>query len=102
RGRLETQEPERLAHVGNPHRHVVLEWRVIDDPEGPVGTMNLVPDGLCQLEDSGRGRRRNVEVLVARGRRLHTEPDAAGEVAAIGIVPDLPAVAEQMHGILAL
>ena len=57
---------------------------------------------LGQFEDR-RGRRgREVEVVVDRGRRFHREADAVGEVAAVGVVPDLAPVAEDVQRVLAL
>ncbi len=45
---------------------------------------------------------REVEVLVERRRVLHRSRDAPGQVAAVGVVPDLVAVAEDVQRVLAL
>ena len=57
---------------------------------------------LRQLEHRRRLRGREVEVVVERGRMLHRGHDAPGEVAAVGVVPHLAAVAEDVERVLAL
>ena len=92
----------RLADVGDAELDVVLERRVGDVAERAAVAVDLRPDALGELEHRRRRRGREVEVVVDRRRRLHREPDAAGEVAAVRVVADLRPVAEDVERVLAL
>src|SRR5690348_7500983 len=64
--------------------------------------MNLVPDGLSQLQHCSAGRRRQIEVLVLSRRMFDTQPDALRQIAAIGVVTNLASAAEYMQRLLPL
>ncbi len=81
--------------------HVVLE-RVVGDVAELLVAPDLLPDHLGQLEHRGAGGRRQVEVLVEGVGVVHGHDDAPGQVAAVGVVPHLRAVAEDVERILAL
>ena len=103
RGRgLEAQDVARLADVGHAQLDVVLERRVGDVAERLAVAADLAPDRLGQLEHRRRRRRRQVEVVVDRVLRLHGEPDPVGQVAAVGVVADLVALAQDVQRVLAL
>ncbi len=100
--RLEPEHVAGLAHVGDASLDVVLERRIAHEPERPPVGVDLAPDRLGQLEHRRRGGRREVEVLVDRGRRLHRQADPVGQVATVGVVADLVAGAEDVERVLAL
>ncbi len=92
----------RLADVGHAQLDVVLERRIGDVAERLAVAADLAPDGLGQLEDRRRGRGRQVEVVVDGVLRLHRQPDAVGQVATVGVVADLVALAQDVERVLAL
>src|SRR5262249_34144097 len=103
RGRLESEYLAGLADVRDAALHVVLERRVADEPKhGTARPVDLPPDRLGELEDRGRGRGGEVEVVVQRLRRLHRDPNAPREIAAVRVMPDLVARAEDVQRVLAL
>ena len=80
--------------------HVVFEWRVVDDTKRLV-RLHVLPDGLGQFEHGGRLCGRQVEVFVERLGTLQCHSDPAGQVATVGVMPDLSAVAEDPERVLA-
>src|SRR5262249_24143265 len=67
-----------------------------------IDSANLVPDPLREIENRGRLGRREIEVLVAGRRVFHCGDDPAGEIAAVRVMPDLRAVAENTQWVLPL
>ncbi len=86
---------------GHALLHVVVEGVVAHVVERLVAVEPL-PDVLGELEHGGRLGGRQVEVLVERGRVLHGVDDAARQVAAVGVVAHLVALAEDVERVLAL
>ena len=101
RRRLEPEHPACLLDGRDALLHVVRVRLVRDVPQRLV-PLDLAPDQLGQLQHRRRLGRREVEVLVDGRGRLDGQADAARQVAAVGVVADLPAVAQDMQRILAL
>ena len=75
---------------------------VADDPQRHPGAVDLRPDQGGQFQHGGGFGGGQVEVLVQRAGVLQGGGDAAGQVAAIGVVADLGAVAQDVQRVLAL
>ncbi len=99
---LESEDLHGLVDVGHAPLHVVGERLVTHEPQRLVA-LDLSPDRLGQFAvRSWTSAGREVEVLVACRLGLDGQADAAGEVAAIGVVADLAAVAQDVQRVLAL
>ena len=102
RRRLEAEHAPGLLDVGDAHLDVVLEGRVGDVPERLVRPVDLPPDQLGQLEHRRRAAVERLKSSLSAVGRLDRQADAPGQVAAVGVVADLAAVAEDVQRVLAL
>ena len=102
RGGLEAQQIPRLVNRRRPLLDIVLISRIADVAEWLAGAVDLPPDQLCQFQNRGTYRGREVEILVERSRVLDASADSAGEIAAIGIVAYLLTITQNVQRILAL
>src|SRR5206468_2143754 len=92
----ESKDALRFPDIRNALVDVVLE-RLIGDVSERLLAVDLLPDELCQLEHRRALSRRQVEVLIDRGLGLDRQPDPDRQIAAVGVVADLSAVAEDVQ-----
>src|SRR5260370_15458478 len=98
--RLEPEDRPGLANIRAAKLHVILVGRVVDDLEWPVGPVDLAPDPVGELDDGRRLVGGQIEILVPCRRALDAQPDAARQVAAVGVMAHLATVTEDVEGIL--
>mmetsp|Transcript_101723 Transcript_101723/g.270605 ORF Transcript_101723/g.270605 Transcript_101723/m.270605 type:complete len:402 (-) Transcript_101723:3-1208(-) len=99
---LDAQDLAGLVNARHAHLDVVLEWIVRHKLEGHVRAVDILPDGLRQLQHGVPYGRGDVEVVVASARIRQAPRDAPGQVTRVGVVPLLLAAAEDVQGPLAL
>ena len=96
---LEAQEPGGLAHVRRAVLNVVRIGRIVNHPQRRVAA-DALPNQRGQFAHAGGRRRGDVEIFVQRRRVFHADADAAGQIAAIGVMAHLVALAQDVQRVL--
>src|SRR6266566_1475484 len=100
-GRFEFQDPFCFLGARDPPLYVVAE-RFVGNVSERIAGADLLPDQLGELQHRHRLRRGEIEILIARIGRFDRQANSAREIAAIRVMPDLIATAEDVKRVLTL